>query len=446
MSHRTPLRRRLALAIGLALAAPGLAFAQTAKEAELEARVAQLEAMVNKLVAERAAAPVAATAPTAPAKPSIQTTPILPGAIPGTTFSMGGFIKLDSMATNTNGGEIADGSAGRLFYLPSAIPVGGTSEGTDTDMGAQFSRLWAAADTTLDRGDKLRAYAEFDFYGGGSTAFLGNEVATNTYGLTLRQAYVSWNRWLAGQTWSNFQDVAALPDTVDFIGPTEGTVFVRQAQLRYTRGPWSFSVENPETTVTPYRGTSARISSDDGAMPDVTARYTRKGDWGHVSVAALGRQFRYQNPATGIDANATGYGVSASGKFNVGTRDDVRWMLTTGHGLGRYLGLGIGSDTVLDAAGELEPIDATGGFVAWRHAFSPKLRGNVFYSTARFDNDVALTGATATESVQSWHANMIYSPLPKLDVGAELIWANRSLENGQDGDLRRLHTHVKYSF
>jgi len=57
-----------------------------------------------------------------------------------------------------------------------------------------------------------------------------------------------------------------------------------------------------------------------------------------------------------------------------------------------------------------------------------------------------LTGGAVTERVQSFHANLIYSPLPKLDIGAELIWGRRSLENEAEGDLRRLHTHVKYSF
>jgi hypothetical protein len=65
---------------------------------------------------------------------------------------------------------------------------------------------------------------------------------------------------------------------------------------------------------------------------------------------------------------------------------------------------------------------------------------------AHYDNDAALTGWSATERVQSFHANLIYSPLPKLDIGAELIWGRRSLENDAEGDLRRLHTHVKYSF
>ena len=68
------------------------------------------------------------------------------------------------------------------------------------------------------------------------------------------------------------------------------------------------------------------------------------------------------------------------------------------------------------------------------------------FSRAQLDNDTDWTGFGVTESAQSVHANLIYSPLPKLDVGAELIWAQRSLENELEGDLRRIHTHVKYSF
>ena len=452
-------RRPLAAALLLALALPGMAFAQTAKEKELEARVAQLEAMVQQLVSQQQqqqsqiaeVKTAQATAPAAPVaatgKPTIQTAPITPGANPGTRFSYGGFIKLDGSITQTNDGDIADGSVGRLFYVPKAIPVGGgrTREGgSDTDMGTNFSRFWFAADTDLDSGDKLKAYLEFDLFGGGSTAFTGNEVATNTYALTLRQAYVTWNNWLAGQTWSNFQDTAALPDTVDFLGPTEGTVFVRQAQLRYTKGPWSFSIENPETVYTPFRGNMAQVAGDDGTVPDVTARYTAKGDWGHFGVGLLARQLKYQNgPASD---SGTGYGASVSGKFNLGKNDDLRYMVTAGSGIGRYVGLALNNDAVLDSTGGLENIDLISGFVGWRHVFSPKLRTNLFYSRAEYDNDTALTGVGITRSAQSAHVNLIYSPLPKLDVGAELIWGKRELENGDSGELNRLQTHVKYSF
>lgn len=457
MNHRLPSKRPLALSLLVCLLAPGLAFAQAGspREEALEARVAELEKQVQLLLAQQqqtqqTVTEVQAVQASMPApkpddgKPKIQSTPINTAGVPGTRFSYGGFIKLDAMVTDTTDGEIADGSVGRMFYLPSAIPVGGADEAQDTDMGAQFSRFWFSADAETEGGHKLKGYLEFDLFGGGSIN--GNEIATNTYGVTVRHAYVTFDNWLAGETWSNFQDVASLPDAVDFIGPTEGSVFVRQAQVRYTKGPWSFSIENPETTITPYRNVGARISSDDNLMPDLTARWQKKGDWGHFSIAALAREFKYENPATGIDDTAFGGGLSVAGRYNIGKNDDIRYMATYGRGIGRYLGLGVASDTVLDASGNLEPLDGYGGFAAWRHAFSPKFRTNVFYSFAEYDNDQALTGLGVTEGVRSFHVNFIYSPLPKVDVGAELIWGERALESGAEGELRRLHTHVKYSF
>jgi len=449
-------RAPLALALFVALLAPGLAFAQTAKEHELEARIAQLEAQVQALIgaqqqqqasivdtkAQLDQVKVAQAAP-ADGKPKIQSSPILAAGNPDGRFSYGGFIKVDAMVTDTSDGEIADGSAGRLFYLPSAIPVGGADESSaDIDTHAQFSRFWFAADGEV-QGHTTRAYLEFDLFGGGSNN-LGNQAATNTHALTLRQAYVSWDKWLAGQTWSNFQDVAALPDAVDFVGPTEGTTFVRQAQLRYTSGAFSVALENPQTVVGSYRSTT-RTTSDDGTLPDVTARYTKKGSWGHVSVAGLARQLRHETATT--EASGTGFGASVSGKYNIGKADDIRYMLTGGSGIGRYVGFALGADGTLNATGE--DLDSTGvlaGFVAWRHMFDPKLRGNLMVSRAQFDNDTDWTGFGVTKSAQSIHANLIYSPFPKLDIGAELIFGNRELESGADGDLRRLHTSVKYSF
>ena len=56
-------------------------------------------------------------------------------------------------------------------------------------------------------------------------------------------------------------DAAALPDAVDFVGPTEGTIFVRQAQLRYTKGPWSFSVGESADHHHARTSTAARAST-----------------------------------------------------------------------------------------------------------------------------------------------------------------------------------------
>jgi hypothetical protein len=452
--HVQPAARAGALLLAAALA-PAAVIAQapaasaTPREQALEARVTELERMVRELLAKQAApaATTATPAPAAPAKgaapppPPIQATTISTAGWPGTRFSYGGFIKLEAVATDTDGGELPDGSNGRLLYVPSATPVGSADEGTDLDATAQFSRFWFSADSAMPDGTPLKGYLEFDLFG----SALGAEATTNTYGVTLRHAYASWGPWLAGQTWSNFQDPASLVDTIDLIGATDGTVFVRQAQLRYTTGPWAFSLENPETTVGSFRGNGARISSDDNRLPDVTARWTRKGDWGHLSVAGLLRELRHET-TTGIDDASAGYGLSITGRRVIGGADDLRFGLTAGRGISRYVGLGIGPDALLDARNGLEAVDMVAGFAGVRHVFNPKLRGNLYGSLASFDNDTATSGTGATEKVGSIAANLVYSPYPKLDIGIEGRLGRRWLESGAEGDLARLHFHVKYAF
>lgn len=442
-------RTALAVAMALALGLPQAGMAQSAREAELEQRVAELERLVSELVnrqheASTKTEAVAAELDKVKAAPKVQVAPILAS---GANFSYGGFVKLDAMITDTSDGRIAEGSAGRQFYVPSTIPVGGPgADGGDpyTDIHAQFSRIWFAADATTEAGNKFRGYIEADLFGGGSSN-LGNEVSTNTHALTMRQAFVTWNGWLAGQTWSNFQDVAALPDAVDFVGPTEGTIFVRQAQVRYTTGPWSFSLENPHTTVSSVANAARNNSGGDNVLPDVTARYMMKGDWGHFTVAGLLRQLKVGEESDSAAA------LSVSGRYVLGSSDDLRYMASYGGGLGRYLGFGLGADAEQDVNGDLHAQNAWGGFVGWRHAFSPKLRSNLMYSFAEIDNDKNLAGfgpasLGATERAYSYHANLIYTPFPRLDIGAEVTFGVRELEDDRKGDLTRFHTTVKYSF
>lgn len=449
--------RLLATAVLAALTLPGAAFAQTAKERELEARVAQLEQMVQQLVtqqqqtesvvtevrtaqaAQPAAAPVAAgTGAAAP----IQATTITPGANPGTKFTVGGMIRTDAMVTKTTDGDIAKGTAGRDFYVPGAIPVGGDGPDTYSDAHLKFSRLWFDASTVLDSGDRLGARVELDFFGGA----LGNSAATNTYGATLRHAYLTYNNWLVGQTWSNFMDTAALLDSVDFVGPTDAVAFVRQPQLRYTSGPWAISVESPETTVQPFGGGARVIAGDNSAIPDVIARYTHKGDWGHVSFAGMARQLKYE-PVVGTESTDTGFGAQVSGLVKLGDSTDIRYQLSGGDGIGRYIGLAtIQQDAMVDSAGNIDALGGWAGYVGLRQVFTPKVRGNLFYARSQWDNEAAWTGMGVTRKVHSVHANMIWSPVPKLDFGVEAIWGERTLESGTDGELMRLHTMARYSF
>ena len=241
-------------------------------------------------------------------------------------------------------------------------------------------------------------------------------------------------------------DTNALLDAVDFVGPTDGVAFVRQPQLRYTSGPWVVSIESPETTVQPFGGGARVIAGDNSAIPDVIARYTHKGDWGHVSFAGMARQLKYE-PVIGNDNTDTGFGAQVSGLVKLGDSTDIRYQVSGGEGIGRYIGLAtVQQDVIADGAGNIDALGGWAGYFGLRQVFTPKVRGNLFYSRSQWDNDTAWTGLGVTRKVHSVHANMIWSPVPKLDFGVEAIWGERTLESGTDGELMRLHTMARYSF
>jgi len=215
--------------------------------------------------------------------------------------------------------------------------------------------------------------------------------------------------------------------------------------IRYTSGPWQFAAENPETTITPYGG-GGRIVADDNTFPDLVGRYNMKGDWGTFTVAGMVRQLRYENNAAAIKDSATGWGISLSGKFKIGEKDDFRWMASFGGGLGRYIGLNTANGAVLDADGNLNAIDSTGIFGSYRHFWGPKWRSNLTLGYLAVDNDIELTGSSVTKNAKSVHVNLIYSPQPKLDFGIEFMYADREVESGADGDMTRLQFSGKYAF
>ena len=357
-----------------------------------------------------------------------------------TEFTYGGYIKLDAMWSDYSAGAPAGSSVGRDFYVPSTLTVG-SDDSSDAvfDMHARESRFNFGTATLLDNGKTVKTKIELDFL---ASAPGGNERVSNSYSPRIRHAFISYDGWLFGQTWSNFQNVGALPEALDFVGPAEGTVLVRQSQIKYTTGAWSFSLENPESTITTAGGGMA--VTDDASLPDFTARYTHKADWGNFVVAALARQLTYK--VGGVDADETSFGVSASGMVKLG-EDNLKFMLTQGKGLGRYVGLNVARGAVLNGD-DLDAIDSTSGFIAYQHKWNSQWRSTFLYSFLSADNDENLLAVYGdpTESSQSYSANILYSPVKRLTFGAEFKHAERELESGVDGDMDRLQFSVKYAF
>ena len=351
-----------------------------------------------------------------------------------TQVSIGGFVKADAIYSNYSDGEQATAAIGDDFLVPSTIPVAGTDGDSKLHMIAKQSRFWLKTSTPTDNGT-VTGHFEMDFQTNGG----GDERISNSETTRLRHAYLSWNNWLFGQTWSTFFNVSALPETLDFVG-SSGTVFVRQAQVRYTNGGWMIAAENPSSTL--YGGVENPY--DDNTVPDVIVRYNMKGDWGNVSLAAMGRQLAHQDVGFRED-KAAGYGVALAGQLKVGDRNDIRFQVNQGNALGRYINLNAFRSGVIEADGEIELVDTWSAVLAYRHHWSDRWRTNLAVSASAADNpDTA--AVTVNERVRSGHLNLIWQAAKPLTLGGELIYGEREQENGDDGNLRRLQLSAKYAF
>lgn len=380
-----------------------------------------------------------------------------PALVRDVEYTVGGRLKLDAMYTHTSDGDIPTPGFPRDQYQAAGIPVSAT--GADDphsffDYNAKGTILFFKANAKLD-GHALGAHVEMDFR---VNPGAGSEVVTNAWNPGLRHAYITYDDYLIGQTFSLFRNINAAPDTIESAGgQIESLVIVRQPQVRWTLGGFAVSLENSETVLTANGGSSTRNVTGDSRFPDLVARYDFKPGYGEFAVAGLLRELRADNfAAVPVAANgtATAYGLMASGKLPSFGQDDLRFNLMAGKGIGRYATAATVDDAVIKADGSLETINTVSGYAVYRHPWTPRWRSNLLLSGMLADNDTASTGLGVTRSVTSANLNTLYSPVEKLTFGLQLIHAIREIEqpqsgsdsSGQHGSLTRLQFTGMYSF
>jgi hypothetical protein len=369
----------------------------------------------------------------------------------GTKFTYGGYVQLDAITS-----QYAEGKPAALMedlFVPSLIPVepvnGEGDSYSSTNIHAKTSRFYFKTETDTDAG-KISSHIELDFLLSGQ----GDERVSNSFASRIRHAFLTWEyapgkSLLAGQYWSTFFNVGALPDQLDFVGPV-GTAFERQPMVRWTDGPWQVALENETTRVNlPEGGTRL---DDSETLPDLIVRYNGKSGDLNWSAAAIGRQLSYEERSDANTQLATderyGYGLSVAGKYLMG-RNDLRFMLSYGDALGRYLGLNSFNDGYIDVDGDIQTIDQIGAFMAYRHYWSDEWRSSFTLSASAADNPSEsefAAASTLAKAYQSVHLNLQYLPAPKLMLGGEIMYGAKELEDGRDGDMYRLQFAAKYAF
>jgi hypothetical protein len=279
----------------------------------------------------------------------------------------------------------------------------------------RFSASSTRFNTKYVHGD-ITGFIEMDFYGGD-----GNEKLTNSRHPRLRHAFIKYKNWTVGQTWSTFINTSALAEAADFGGPLVASGFIRQDLVRYTVGGFQMAIENPES----YGGSvGSKGYGNQDSVPDVIGKYTFKGDWGNVAIAAVARQL---TSVTDNEKSALGYGIT--GRVKTFGKDDFRFQFHGGN-TGRYVGAAAATDIV----GE-EVEETTAIMVAYRHFWSDDLRSNVFYGNTE-------TKETDRDRTH-WGINIFKNITPKLSYGIEIgNFEAANLEDGADSDYAQVS--IKY--
>ena len=284
----------------------------------------------------------------------------------------------------------------------------------------------------------IRAFVEFDFFGGGDEFINNYEVRIRHVAAQVGDVYV-------GQWWSQFTDIASSPETIDF-GPPLGQPVQRNPGIRWARNfgadkSWraGVGIENPAGDLT---DTSELFASD--SVPNFTGFIEKRADWGRLKIAALALQLDSETGST------LGGGINISGRYNtpwIAERDNIVFGLTAGEGFTHYYSplAGVGLEGVIDADGDVEATGILGGFLGYQHWWTDRIRSTFVASALELDSPMGST-PTSFDNGDRFRANLFWSPEDEVSFGIEYGIARQQTVDGSDGDGSRLHFLAQVNF
>jgi hypothetical protein len=353
--------------------------------------------------------------------------------LPGTEtmLKIGGYFKTDFIYDLKPAGNTDS-------FIPSSFPVPQPTALNNTTVSIRPTRLSLDFRVPYTAVGDVRFYVEGDFFG------------TNSTTPRLRHAYAQAKNFLVGQTFSNFMDPDAFPDTLDFQGPN-GMVSLRNPQFRY-----GFAL-SPSTTfyVSVEKASSDVIfktpqfsSQPDSPSPDGAIRLRQEFNRGHFQIAGIFRSIAAFLP-NGKTDSVFGWGVNTSLGFKTVGKDNLIFAVAAGHGISRYIqdtsGLGIDAEPTSALNPHLEATPAVGIEAAYQHYWLKRLRSSAVYSYAAVNNS-DLAASTTYNHATYTGTNLIWNPGGSLYLGAEFLYGWSMEQNGLSANAPRIQFSAKYSF
>ena len=300
---------------------------------------------------------------------------------------------------------------------------------------------------------EIRTIFEFELFG------VGVDAGQTTF--RLRHAWGELGAVGAGQTWSPFMDPDVFPNILEYWGPS-GMPLFRNVQVRYMplRGEDEVFIALERPGASGDGGVySDRVELQNvrirTPLPDLSAHYKKSGKWGHVQLAGIVRQIKWDDTGQGpydLSGSAVGWGLHASTNLKVAKADLVRASVVVGAGVQNYMNdapidIGIKNnpgDKTKPIVGEAIPLVGVVAF--YEHTWSKILTTAIGYSYFKVDNPDGQKPSDF-KSANYAIANLLCTPVAGVMAGAEFQYGKRTnFSDGFSSDDYRVQFSFKYNF
>lgn len=334
-----------------------------------------------------------------------------------------------------------------MYNYISAVPLEGTvNEGNNSDKfqsTLNATRFGFNFKTPKIGEHSIGGKVEMDFFGG---------AGRDTF--RIRHAYLTYDQWLVGQTWSNFNAVEYFPETVDASLSVGGSL-TRVPQVKYSypvdkNMNLAFSLEDSKAETVTTSGTQ-NFTTDANAklkFPSAVGRLNYKFENGS---ALSGRLFLTQK-ATNHEGNDDflAWGAALGGKYQVAENTLLRFDYNHIKGDTKNV-LWSNYAYVFDVNGEMKPNEFDVVTLGLTQKITPKIRSTLGlgYMRANTDNhfaDLVRNDLTQNkELIEGW-INLFYNPVKPINLGVEYMYGERKTFTDQKGIDNRVNFTAIYDF
>jgi hypothetical protein len=285
--------------------------------------------------------------------------------------------------------------------------------------------------------------------------FFSSSRGENIY-FRLRHAYLTFDQFVIGQTWTNFGDVSASPNTLDLEGPNSMPAS-RVAQIRWrtqVSKDWNIllALEEPKADYTPLEGASPVKS----ALPELVFKPKHTFNKGHWSNSLIYKPIIYTDKDYSFKKSLMAWGFTSSLSIRLADHDAIN-PLGVKKRLFNLFGIigdgtqgavndfgGLGYEAFPKDSVTLETLLYYGGYISYSFVFKKRWSSTYVYSYLHQQKPE--TTDLIFKTSHYFSANAVYAINKYFTIGTELLYGVKENYDDTNGSALRVLCIIRLLF